>query len=1152
MRFHRLDLIKYGKFTDRTVEFPTAKYDFHLIIGPNEAGKSTLRASILDLLFGIPGRSPLNFLHALSELRLGAHISDASSELDFRRIKAPRQTLRTASNSVLPDIALTPFLGTADKQFYDQMFGLDHTRLVSGGNSILKAENDVGQILFQSAAGVASLGRVRDALLAEADKLWAPRKANDRAYYIADKQLTSAVADLKAVTVRTKVWSDLNSKVESLENALKAARDQHQQLQTKRSNLERVRRLAPFLTILRDREKKCLELGEVIDLPADANDTLVTAERDLAVANQRLLLRTADVEKMTADLAVIEVNEALLNLADEITTLDRLRLQYSAYPGDIRRREKEIAILWSDVCDFCVQLGWNCESKDTVAHQIPSIFVMREITQLIRDHGGITQGLRAAEQNSRNKAVEIDDLKKQLTALHFGEVKLVLRVALAAAMALGDTVALMQIKQTALSHANITLEALLQDLGQWKKSLPELIALQIPAQETVARLLQDRQALVADKRVGFTQYENQKILVAQIELELSQFKALHHPTTPEDVLNARHQRDVSWSAIKTGEKALQQEGEVFEAAIFYADKVADSLLDNVEDATALQNLHHQLERELLTLSNLEDLCSRLDVAIYSFDEHWGKEVDALNLQGMPLENISAWIIKRERVLAAAVVYKEAQSNLDAFCQSVSEARLALLNALQESSLTVNPDDSLGVLCLQAERHIQVLDQAKVRHEALTNQLNAAQMHANNLNNLLLDAKTAEGRWTDAWINAIVKAGLSETSDIATVESALELIGQISEKLKRMNQIQVERIDAMNIDLKAFSAEAQRLMLLIAPALNNDTPEQISQKLSAQLALNQSVMVERNRLKAALQDVNAQVLEATESINTASARLKPLMDRAGVSNQALLAEAISRSDLHRQLNTEIFTTQSSLLAAGDGLNRTQIEAEIDAADLLLLSSDFDKINVEINDTVSQQNTLSAEHAEAMRALQDIGGTDLALKAEAKRQEALAQMTDVAERYIRIYTAERLLRWSIDRFREEQQGPLLNRASTIFSTLTSGSFSKLNVDYDSEPMALEGLRSDGSPVRISGLSDGTRDQLYLALRLAALEMHLEQAVPLPFIADDLFINYDDVRSKAGFEALKSLSEKTQVIFLSHHDHLIPTVQAVFGTQVNVVNL
>ena len=59
-------------------------------------------------------------------------------------------------------------------------------------------------------------------------------------------------------------------------------------------------------------------------------------------------------------------------------------------------------------------------------------------------------------------------------------------------------------------------------------------------------------------------------------------------------------------------------------------------------------------------------------------------------------------------------------------------------------------------------------------------------------------------------------------------------------------------------------------------------------------------------------------------------------------------------------------------------------------------------------------------------------------------------------------------------------------------------------------------------------------------------------LPFIADDLFINYDDVRSKGGLEALGELSRKTQVLFLTHHDHLLPLVHEVFGATVNVVRL
>lgn len=70
MRIIRLDLLRYGKFTDKSVSLPSSAKDFHLIVGPNEAGKSTLRNAVQDLLFGIETRSRYNFLHPHSEMRL--------------------------------------------------------------------------------------------------------------------------------------------------------------------------------------------------------------------------------------------------------------------------------------------------------------------------------------------------------------------------------------------------------------------------------------------------------------------------------------------------------------------------------------------------------------------------------------------------------------------------------------------------------------------------------------------------------------------------------------------------------------------------------------------------------------------------------------------------------------------------------------------------------------------------------------------------------------------------------------------------------------------------------------------------------------------------------------------------------------------------
>ena len=86
-------------------------------------------------------------------------------------------------------------------------------------------------------------------------------------------------------------------------------------------------------------------------------------------------------------------------------------------------------------------------------------------------------------------------------------------------------------------------------------------------------------------------------------------------------------------------------------------------------------------------------------------------------------------------------------------------------------------------------------------------------------------------------------------------------------------------------------------------------------------------------------------------------------------------------------------------------------------------------------------------------------------------------------------------------------------------------------------LVGVRANGGEiVSVDGMSDGTADQLYLALRLAGLEEYLDKNEPIPFIVDDILIKFDDARATATLQALTQLSSKTQIIFFTHHQHLV----------------
>lgn len=86
-----------------------------------------------------------------------------------------------------------------------------------------------------------------------------------------------------------------------------------------------------------------------------------------------------------------------------------------------------------------------------------------------------------------------------------------------------------------------------------------------------------------------------------------------------------------------------------------------------------------------------------------------------------------------------------------------------------------------------------------------------------------------------------------------------------------------------------------------------------------------------------------------------------------------------------------------------------------------------------------------------------------------------MVNAVDRFVKVHSAAKLLRWSIERFRESKQGPMLSRASDVFMALTRGAFCKLAVDYESEPLKPSGLRATGQLVDVEGMSEGTRDQL-----------------------------------------------------------------------------
>jgi uncharacterized protein YhaN len=1150
MRIEHLELSRYGKFTGLPIAMPEAKRDFHLIVGPNEAGKSTIRDAILDLLFGIETRSAYDFLHPKAEMCLSAKISHAGSSLEFQRVKKAR-SLIDQTGAPLSDNALSAFLGTADRTFFDQMFGLDHDRLVTGGNEILKASNDIGRILFQSAAGIGSLGTVRDELEAEADKLWARRKSGDRAYYIAAEDFATAETTLKGAIVKTKDWTEAREKVQAIEQMLADIKVQFETLEIERMRLERIRRVSPSLRVHAENSQQLAELGEITVLPANAAKLLGDTESEVAVAKAQRDISLKLTLETRAKRNAISVNAELIRNAEAIESLAERRQQTAFHGRDIGKRELEIDGLWKSVQAAVRQLGWALTDEETLEVKLPSLPIRRTIGGLIKQHGGLEQTLMAAIETESSKRREITDNESELKRNFIVAVSPELRASLDAALRLGDHPTATARERIKIAAAQRELRAAEASLGQWRIDLEELRLLTLPPADVARTLRADYEQLKAGHEKWGAKRQDLISEIAALTLEVDQYKISQQAVTAEELATARQLRDGLWTTIKKGARSLVESADDYEARVRDSDGLSDKRHDKAQETAELQSRIDNLARLRLSLEDTDQRLTKIQSKITGVEADWQSHATVLGFPSMPLLAFEQWQSALPKLFAAADAVDLAEADATQLQESFATSKARLRDALGAAAVPVGADAEIDVLVAMANAFVETTSGTMARRDELSRQIANAKAALADLEQKTASAYSCLNKWNESWASTMVKAELTDT-EIAAADGALVLFDSIDDKLKSIREIRKTRIEMMRRDLEDFAQKASALVESLAPELNEHNPADISAELSACLAKARDDKTELDRLDAELKRFAAQTDEAQNKIEMALARINPLVKLSGTEDTDALRVMIARSDEHRSLKGAAEASKSAAEANGDGLTMAQLVEEACGMDISQVPARLIEISRDLAEARDIQAERSASLTTANAELGKISGNDNAARAESARQDALTRMSDAAERFIKVHIAGKLLRWAIDRFRETKQGPMLARASEIFSGLTIGSFSKLVVDFESDPPQLDGRRPDGRTVGIAGMSDGTRDQLYLALRLAALEMHIGQGHALPFIADDLFINYDDERSQAGLEALARLSELTQVIFLSHHKHLLPAVKRVFGNSATITEL
>jgi uncharacterized protein YhaN len=1170
MRIRQLNLLRYGHFTDVSIALPASTPDIHMVLGENEAGKSTAMAGIEDLLFGIPSNSRHNFLHEYGAMRVGATLEKGGDALKLRRRKGNKDTLLSEQDIPIPsgEGVMGPYLGGADRRFYTRMFSLDHERLRQSGKEILQAQDDVGQMLFSASAGIMGLRESLKAMEAEADALWASRRAAHRKYFQAEERLKSAESSMRDHIVTTGKWQLLKSAFETANDAYLAIEQEIELKSAELGKLHRIRRVCRDVRKRMETEIAIQTLGKVIPFAEDASSLLEKAAKDDADAASRIATLNEQIAALQAERAALAYDQALLLRADDIQQLHDRRIQIRAGKTDLPKRRAELAGAEATLNRLAAELEWTGDVDQLIA-RIPARAKIATLRTLLNRRGEQL----AAVENAIAATGEADDklaeLATQIEALGTATDVSRLAAVIKATRETGDIGGHIANSKREAQEARAAIDRGLKSLRPGVADQETLESMPVPPLDSVeahrdaCRNLEQR-STTCGERVRAAEQE-----LARHRKAYERIASGEHVVAFDELQRLRSRRNSAWSIIRRWHvdgvavpvdevlafSTAEELPQAFEAAMRDADNAADQRFEKSEAAARLAVIARQISEQNELLESLAAEEKGLAEERGRLDAVWKALWAATPVAPQDPDVMIQWLRARSDIVNLITQLSTAERQMATWQDREADAKRLVQAEFDALGLPSAPGASQPLhVVIESAAAVERAHEgtAKTRRDLVASQRNATS-DASRKRKALEKAELEWKDWTTQWGAALQALQLPVTSTPETADAQINAIDDMREAAGRINDLRHERIEKIERDIRAFEHDVAALVETVAPQLGGRDAEDAVLCLERLVAEAKRVRDLALAKDFSLSGLQEKIDECHESCREARDLISRFQDAAGVETIDALRIAIRQSDEMRKLRSEFDRLTNALAQDGDGLSIAALSDECAATNLDEIAAKEQTVTREVNEHRDRLMEARENRSNARREFEAIGGDDRAARDAADRQAALAEIKEIAEQYVRLRSAILLLQWAIDRYRWEKQAPMLKRAGELFAILTGGSFQTLQLEFDEDDnVELAGIRQNGTRVAIAGMSDGTVDQLYLVLRIAAIEDYLDHAEPMPFIADDLFINFDDKRAAAGFQVLNELAKKTQVLFFTHHKHLLDVAREALGTSVPTVTL
>lgn len=1142
MKLRQVHINQFGHFTECELSLPTD--GLQVIYGPNEAGKTTLLQFLRGWLFDFPARTPYDFKAGAEVAGVGTLVLSDGRTVELRRRKGTKNKISVkidGQDSGLDETGFQRLIGHANRSLFESIFafGLDQ---LSQGEESLKHES-LQSALFGGGLGSAvSPERILLDLDQQASELFSPTARKPEI-----NLLLGGLKELAALIKSKSLRSDdyLQCKRKAADEEARAA-ELHRtvdRLRREHGRLEKLCRAYQKWTELQQCRSDRQPLSVPRSLPADARARYASLSEKIRHSDEESLRLANMIATHERDLSQLKLNPRAVSFRAEIRACLELKQSYLEAKADLPKLKAEHAAARQQIDRELSELrpGWTHDDLRTFAVDVAT---RAEIDRLIDEDRLRETTLAELRAKREQLSAQLRQARADVEAL--GELRNVapLVAVLADESSYSSDRKVLEKRIAEATRIDRQLATQLKKLTPpMPPGFPNPEELSVPRLGTIKQFEADFADLREQTRANRDSILQDENELREVQEKLDDVVARGVVPSLSERDQARERRDANWIKIR---RRLIEDHETswfgvdpaslsksYEQAVREADEIADRIYKNADAVVRREELGRQRDTLAARLAQRQERAVQLTQQEAEIQSRWIGAWQACGFVPLAPDAMRSWVNDHETVCETVAKRSEIALESDQLRQQI-QAFEARLRAACES------DADIPVLIVTAREAVDDAKEQQSRSRELKRDIKRLEPQIDECDAELQALSGRQSTWQAAWKGVLSQLRLPADLDTELTRTVIGRLLATRIKLDSLPQ-EEERLAAMHARLDEFVARVTPLCEALDPDLVRDPPELAAEKLSDQLEHAAEAQKQFDQLGKQRDAARDQRVLIEERRTQLIIERTDLFAAAEADSEAEFFEVVVRAEKISQLDADLEqrTHEIDLIRAGE--DRDEFERLLVQTQPDILEAQRRELAAELHAAEEQKREADGAAAVALSELARLDGSGEAAILTDELSRKRSHLAAEVDRYVPLVFAKHLLSEAVRRFERENQPEMVATVSRLMTQMTAGKYT----EFDRTTGTTQGIlvrRFDGVERTPDQLSSGTREQLYLAIRLAYVLHYCRQNEPLPIVMDDVLVNFDDGRVRQTLATLADVARSVQILFFTCHPHMVALAREV----------